>query len=65
MKVRIRYPRRTVELQGRRGVHQLLEELGFDPESALVARDGKLLTRDAVIGENDEVEIIPAISGGR
>lgn len=65
MQVRIRYPRRTVEIGGRRSVQRLLLELGFDPESALVVRNGQLLTRDMVISEADEVEIIPAISGGQ
>ena len=65
MKVRIRYPQRTVEIQGRRSVERLLRELDFDPESALVVRDGSLLTRDIVLGPDDEVEIIPAISGGQ
>ena len=65
MKIIIRNPKRTErELQGKRQVSRLLQEMGLNPESYLVIRDGQLLTRDDVIGEDDTVEILSTISGG-
>ncbi len=45
-------------------VETLLKNLDFNPEQVLVIRDNDLLTRDIVIGDNDTVEILRAISGG-
>ena len=65
MKVRIRNPqRREVEVTGRRRVADLLRELGLNPEAHIVIRGGQLLTRDQWLEEDDEVEVVSAISGG-
>jgi len=64
MKVILRNPRREVELAGRRRVKELLKELDILPETVLVIRGEELLTADQVVGEEDEIEIRPAISGG-
>ncbi len=64
MKVILRNPRREVELTGRRRVKDLLKEFDILPDTVLVIRGDELLTADQVVGENDEVEIRPAISGG-
>jgi len=61
----IRNPvRKELELEGKRRVSALFRELGLNPESYLVIRDGTLLTRDDLIGEDDTVELLSAISGG-
>ncbi len=65
MKVIIRNPdRKTLEMSGGLNVETLLKNLDFNPEQVLVIRDNTLLTRDIVIGDNDTVEVLRAISGG-
>ncbi len=65
MKVILRHPaRREVQVAGRRRVGELLLELGLQPEAYLVIRENRLLTRDAVLDEDDTIELRPVISGG-
>ncbi len=51
-------------MPGEINVETLLKDLDFNPEQVLVIRENELLTRDIVIGDNDTVEILRAISGG-
>ncbi len=64
MKIRLHHPRRDLELSGRRKVSQILAELALNPEAFLVIRGDALLTADAEVGDEDEIEIRPVISGG-
>jgi len=64
MKVILRHPKREVEVAGRRRVKDLLKELGLLPGTVLVIRGTELLTTDAIVGEDDEIEVRPVISGG-
>jgi sulfur carrier protein ThiS len=64
VKVRLRNPDREVEIVGGRTVQELLVELGVQPDTALVIRDGELVTRQDRLRGQDEVEIRPVISGG-
>lgn len=64
MKVTLRNPRREVTVVGDRTVTDLLAELGLPRESHLVIRNGTLVPSDARLGDADEVEIRPVISGG-
>jgi sulfur carrier protein len=64
VKVILRYPRREVELPGRRRVKELLRELEVLPETVLVIRGSELLTADTVCEEDDVIELRPVISGG-
>jgi sulfur carrier protein len=64
MKVLLRNPRRELEVHGPRTVAALLAELDLVPESVLVIRGDTLVTRDARLGDDDELEIRPVISGG-
>ena len=64
MKVTLRYPKRQVEITGKRRVKDLLRELDVLPETVLVIRGSELLTGDTVVGEDDEIELRPVISGG-
>ncbi len=64
MKVRIRHQRRELQLEGVRTVRELLDRLQFNPETVLVVRGTELLTRDALLAEEDEIEIRPVVSGG-
>lgn len=64
MKVLIRHQKREVEVAGRHRVRELLTELGINPETVLVIRGTQLLTHDAQVGDEDQIELRPVVSGG-
>jgi sulfur carrier protein len=64
VKVKLRNPDRTVEIDGPRTVTALLRHLEIASEGVLVIRDATLLTRDERLAPDDEVEIRPVLSGG-
>jgi len=45
-------------------VEALLQELGLDPIAVIVARNGTLVTEDAIVENDDEVRIIRIAHGG-
>jgi len=45
-------------------VRDAIEEVGLIPRAVLAVRDGKLLTEDTVLDEDDEVKLVAVISGG-
>ena len=42
----------------------ILDDLGISADTVLVIRDGELVTRETRVGDEDELEIRPVISGG-
>jgi sulfur carrier protein len=64
MRVRLRNPDREVEVAGGRTVREILGELDVNPDTVLVIRAGELVTREVVLGDADDVEVRPVISGG-
>ena len=60
----LRNPRREVEVAGPLRVHALLERLAVPRESVLVIRGDTLVPADALLADDDVVEIRPVISGG-
>ena len=64
MRIRLRNPDREVDLEGGRPVREVLRELGVDPDTVLVIREGELITREAQVAQDDRLEIRPVISGG-
>src|SRR5215211_2617411 len=61
----MRIPKRQeIALDGRRQVSEALRELGIAPETVLVIKGNRLLTRDAWIEGDDVVEVRPVMSGG-
>ena len=65
MRVLLRNPRRELELAGPVTVSALLAQLELNRESVLVVRGDTLVPGDAVLADDDVVEIRPVISGGR
>ncbi|HEX9409783.1 MAG TPA: MoaD/ThiS family protein, partial [Methylomirabilota bacterium] len=64
VKIKLRNPSREVELPGRKRVKEVLKELDILPGTVLVIRGSDLLTADEVVGEGDELEVRPVMSGG-
>jgi sulfur carrier protein len=64
VKVTLRNPRREVEIDGPLTVGALLTRLDVSPESVLVIVGDELVTHDAKLADDDQVEIRPVISGG-
>jgi len=64
VKVHLRNPSRTIEVDGPVSIVALLGRLELNRESVLVIRDGTLVPGDAMLSDSDEIEIRPVISGG-
>ena len=64
MIVRLRQPKREIEVAGERTVNQLLDDLDMNRESFLVIRNGTLVPGDGRLDDDDTIEIRPVISGG-
>lgn len=64
VKVHLRNPSRTIDVDGPISIVALLQRLDLNRESVLVIRGGTLVPGDATLDDADEVEIRPVISGG-
>jgi sulfur carrier protein len=64
VKVRLRNPRREVDVSGPKRVDAVLADLGINRESVLVIRGDTLVTGDAMLDDGDDIEVRPVISGG-
>jgi sulfur carrier protein len=64
MHVVLRNPRRELDLAGPLTVAKLLGKLELNRESVLVIRGDTLVPGDALLADDDVVEIRPVISGG-
>ncbi len=64
MLVKMRNPKRELELPGGRTVNRVLDDLGLVRESHLVICNGTLVPGDARLADDDVIEIRPVISGG-
>jgi len=64
VKVRLRNPSRELDVGGPLRAQALVERLGLNRESVLIIRGDMLVTGDAVLGDDDVVEIRAVISGG-
>ena len=45
-------------------VRKALQKIGLEPDSVLATRKGELITDDEIVNENDEIKLVPVISGG-
>lgn len=56
--------KKELEVSGGKTVKKLAEELKFSLESNVVLKNGKMVTPDEMVNDEDTVEILSAISGG-
>jgi sulfur carrier protein len=64
VKVTLRNPRRELEVRGPMTVIALLNQLAVQRETVLVIKGDTLVPGDALLADDDDVEIRPVISGG-
>lgn len=64
MNVILRNPTREVAIAGPISVTKLLRRLNLNRESVLVVRNGTLVPGDALLADDETIEIRPVISGG-
>lgn len=64
MQVKLRNPKRELEVAGPLRVQVLLDRLEVNRESVLVIRGDTIVPGDELLEDSDVVEIRPVISGG-
>ncbi len=64
MKIELRNPTRTLEIEGPMSVQKLLNRLDVNSASVLVICDGTLVPVDSFLEDDTVVEIRNVISGG-
>ncbi len=64
MQVLLRNPKRELTVAGPMRVHALLDRLEVNRESVLVIRGDTIVPGDALLEDDDVVEVRPVISGG-
>jgi sulfur carrier protein len=64
VKVLLRNPRREVEVAGPISIVAMLDRLGFHRDQVLVIRGDTLVPGDAMLDDDEEIEVRPVISGG-
>ncbi len=52
------------ELKAGISARDALKKIGLDPESVLVVVNGKLVTDEVILKENDQVKLVAVVSGG-
>jgi sulfur carrier protein ThiS len=62
--MKITYRDQEWTLEGRWRVRDAIKEIGLIPQTVLAVREGKLLTGDVMLEEDDEVKLVAVISGG-
>jgi sulfur carrier protein ThiS len=62
--MKIRYRDKEWEIEGRRTVREAIEEVGLASKTLLAVRDGRVVSDDVMLEEDDEVKLLAVISGG-
>jgi sulfur carrier protein ThiS len=64
MTVAILYRDQVLEVRSGMTVRAALLKLEISPQSVLATRNGELITDDEIIRKDDQIRLIPVISGG-
>jgi sulfur carrier protein ThiS len=64
VKVRIEKDDRNLEMEFAGSVEELMKKLSVNPEAVLVVKNGEVVTEDAELDDNDDVEFVSVVSGG-
>ncbi len=62
--MKVKFRDQEWEIAGRKRVREVIEEIGVVPQTVLVVRNGKLLTDDVMVNEDDEIKLVAVVSGG-
>jgi sulfur carrier protein ThiS len=62
--MKLTYRGQVWELRGGMTARAAIKKVGLEPEAVLVVRNGKLVTDDTLLRDEDEVKLIAVISGG-
>jgi len=52
------------DVKGGMTARDAIKKIGIEPESVLVVVNGKLVTDDTVLREQDQIKLVAVISGG-
>lgn len=52
------------ELDQDKKAEKVLKEIGINPETVLIKRDGEIVTRKDKVSNQDKLELIRVVSGG-
>lgn len=55
---------KEVELKDNSTVLDLLNSLNINPTTVIIAKEDTIVTESALLNNNDEVKILPVVSGG-
>ncbi len=62
--MKVIYREKEWELKGPKRVRDVIEEVGLVPHTVLALRDGKLVTDDLMLKDDDKIRLVAVISGG-
>jgi len=65
MPIKVLYRGKEIELAEKKlKAKELLERLGLSPLSALVIKNGEVVSEEEYVEEGDKIRVVNAISGG-
>ncbi len=64
MRITLLPHRKQIDLEGRRRVAEILQQLGFLPGTVMVIRNDQLICDSEFVEADDSIEIRNVISGG-
>lgn len=64
MKIILRREKEIKEIKGEYKVSEILKILNLNPETVIIVKGEEILTPDKIVKDDEEIEIIPVISGG-
>lgn len=58
------YRDKTWEMRGGMTVRDAIIKAGLDPQAVLALRDGKLISEETIVAEDDVIKLVAVVSGG-